>query len=307
MNRGPAFKPARPLLPPFAMSRTPAAAKLPLAALLVARALFAGEDEARRWVMAGQVLVSDKVVDKPNTPVAFDAQIRLRGRHRYAGRGGLKLALAVAAFRLPVAGRVALDCGASTGGFTDCLLQQGAALVYAVEAGYGQLVGRLRVDPRVRNLERTNLGDLTAASVRPTPSLITLDLSYLSLTTALPQAAPLLAAGGDVLTLFKPLFEVADAAARRTGAVDDPALVVAALARVLDAGSAVGLHPTGAAKLALRPRHGVHEYFLHFTQTPAAPWVYNQTTLTTLVASPGIGSEEEDDVSVAGDSSESVP
>jgi 23S rRNA (cytidine1920-2'-O)/16S rRNA (cytidine1409-2'-O)-methyltransferase len=272
------------------MPRPPA--RRPLAAELVARDLFAGEDEARRWVMAGQVLVDDRVVDKPSTPVPAGAAIRVRGRQPYAGRGGYKLAAALAAFQLDVRGRVALDCGASTGGFTDCLLQRGALLVYAVEAGYGQLLGRLRADPRVRNLERTNLGDLRPAALDPRPSVITLDLSYLSLAAALPQAAPLLAAEGDVVALFKPLFEVADAAARRTGDVADPALVVAALARALAAGRAAGLSPRGAVKLALRPRHGVHEFVLHFARGADGPaWRDDQPALEALAQSPGVGEE----------------
>jgi len=128
------------------------ARKLPLAVLLVERCIFGSEDEARRWVMAGQVLVDGQRVDKPGTPVARDAALQVRGRRRYASRGGQKLETALAEFKVPVSGRVALDCGASTGGFTDCLLQHGASLVYAVDAGYGQLVGRLRADPRVRNV-----------------------------------------------------------------------------------------------------------------------------------------------------------
>jgi 23S rRNA (cytidine1920-2'-O)/16S rRNA (cytidine1409-2'-O)-methyltransferase len=283
MLQGPAMPPSRPT------------AKAPLASLLVARAYFSSAEEARRWVMAGQVLVNDRVVDKPGTPTAADSLIRIRGRRRFASRGGYKLASSLAAFRLHIAGRVALDCGASTGGFTDCLLQHGVRLVYAVEAGYGQLLGQLRADSRVRNLERTNLGDLTPAVLDPPPSLITLDLSYLSLVDALPLAAPLLTDTGDLLALFKPLFEVDDAQARRTGNLEQPALVVAALARVLEAGMSLGLHPCGAVKLALRPRHGVHEYVLHFTRPAAtAPWRYDLPALAAVVESPGVGSEDEE-------------
>ena len=275
------------------MPRLPTSVRRPLATVLVERALFTGEDEARRWVMAGQVLVDDRIVDKPGTPVAIDAAIRIRGRQRYASRGGYKLATALEVFQAPVADRVVLDCGASTGGFTDCLLQHGAMLVYAVEAGYGQLVGSLRADPRVRNLERTNLGDLTPAVLDPLPTLVTLDLSYLSLTAALPQVAPLLAPSGDVLALFKPLFEVANAAARRTGELDDPNLVVTALVRVLNAGRSAGLQPRGALKLALRPRHGVHEYMLHFSRMVDEPtWQGDQAMLEALVQSDGVGRED---------------
>ncbi len=244
--------------------------------------------------MAGQVLVDGRRVDKPVTRVSPDADLQVRGRRRYASRGGHKLEAAFDHFGVAVDGRVAMDCGASTGGFTDCLLQRGATLVYAVEAGYGQLVGRLRVDPRVRNLERTNLGDLTREALDPPPSLITLDLSYLSLTAALPLASALLGPQGDVLALLKPLFEVDDAVARRTGQVSEPGLVVEALRRVLTAGQACGLTPRGAAKLALRPRHGVSELFVHFALGPRlAAWNPDNTSLRAVLDGPGVGRTDE--------------
>lgn len=144
--------------------------------------------------MAGQVLVDGQRVDKSGAPVASDASLHVRGRRQYVSRGGYKLAAALDHFGVAVADRVALDSGASTGGFTDCLVQRGAALVYAVDVGYGQLAGSLRVNSRVRTLERTNLGDVAPSTLDPQPTLITLDLSYLSLTAALPLAAHLLAA-----------------------------------------------------------------------------------------------------------------
>jgi 23S rRNA (cytidine1920-2'-O)/16S rRNA (cytidine1409-2'-O)-methyltransferase len=268
--------------------------KLPLSALLVQQGLFDTSDEARRWIMAGQVLVNEQRVDKPGTLVLPDAALRVLGRRRYASRGGYKLEAALEYFRVDVTGQTALDCGASTGGFTDCLLQRGAALVYAVEAGYGQLIGRLRTDPRVRNLERINLGDPVLLTLDPSPTLITLDLSYLSLTKALPLAVPLLSSTGHILALLKPLFEVESAEARRTGQIDDPALLITALRQVLDTGAEVGLQPLGAAKLALLPRHGVSEFFVYFTRgQKQAPWRYNDTMLATIVRDYGIGNVEE--------------
>jgi len=268
--------------------------KQPLAALLVQQGLFETSDEARRWIMAGQILVNEQRIDKPGTLVSPDSSLRVLGRRRYASRGGYKLEAALEYFRVDVTGQTALDCGASTGGFTDCLLQHGAAHVYAVEAGYGQLVGRLRIDPRVRNLERTNLGDPRLQTLDPLPTLITLDLSYLSLTKALPLAAPLLAPAGQVLALLKPLFEVESAEARRTGQIDDPTLLITALHRVLDAGIVAGLRPLGAAKLALSPRHGVTEFFVHFTcDLQQQSWRYTDTMLETIVRDHGVGNAEE--------------
>lgn len=269
--------------------------KQPLAHVLVAQGFFESADEARRWVMAGQVLVDDRRVDKPGTPVPVDATLRVRGRRRYASRGGYKLEAALDHFGLDASGRVALDSGASTGGFTDCLVQRGAALVYAVEVGHGQLAGRLRADPHVRNMERTNLGDLTPAALDPPPTLVTLDLSYLSLTMALPLVAPLLAPGGEVLALVKPLFEVDDPAAGRSGQVADAAQVVSALRRVLDAGRGARLVPLGAARLALRPRHGVPEFFVYLSSDARrSPWRYDDAALHALVTGAGIGAEEVD-------------
>ncbi len=275
---------------------TPPGQKLPLATLLVERGLFKSIDEAQRWVMAGKVLVNGQLLDKPGMAVPFDAILDVRGRSRYASRGGYKLEAALAHFAVDVKGRVALDCGASSGGFTDCLLQHGAALVYAVEAGHGQLTGRLRADPRVRNLERTNLSDLHANLLDPPPTLITLDLSYLSLTRALPIAATLLAPqGGQVLALVKPLFEVESSQARRTGHIDDPAQLVAALHRVLAAAEAAGLTPLGLAKLALQPRRGVTEFFVFCGRnTNRPPYTYDNATLVTIVEGPGIGKATEE-------------
>jgi len=269
--------------------------KRPLAALLAERGIFDTQEEARRWVMSGKVLANGQRIDKPGMLVPGDAVLDVQGRRRYASRGGYKLEAALAHFHVTAAGRAALDSGASTGGFTDCLLQHGAALVYAVEAGHGQLVGRLRADPRVRNLERTNLSDLAPAALDPPPTLITLDLSYLSLTKALPIAAHLLEPEGEVLALLKPLFEVDSATARRTGHIEDPALLVAALQQVLQAGAEAGLAPLGAAKLALRPRHGVVEFFVYLARgTNCTPWDYDDTILAEIIAGPGIGSAEED-------------
>lgn len=267
--------------------------KVPLAALLVERGFFTSLDEARRWVMAGKVLVNNYCLDKPGMAVPDDAILRVRGRSRYASRAGYKLEAALAHFAADVAGQVALDCGASTGGFTDCLLQHGASLVYAVDAGYGQLVGHLRADPRVRNLERTNLGDLASSMLNPPPTLITLDLSYLSLTKALPLATNLLAPEGQILALIKPLFEVESAQARRSGYIDDPRLLVESLQHVLEAGTACGLTVQGLAKLALKPQHGVHEFFVSFMYCPdIVTGQYDEQALLTIVEGQGIGRDE---------------
>ena len=277
------------------MSKPARTRKCQLDALLAERGIFESAEEARPWIMTGQVLVNEQLIDKPGMLVPRDAVLRVRGRHRYVSRGGYKLEAAIERFRVNVAGRVALDCGASTGGFTDCLLQHGARLVYAVEVGYGQLVGSLRADARVRNLERTNLSDLVSSDLDPRPSLVTLDLSYLSLTKALPIAAALVEPEGYVLALLKPLFEVESPEARRSGQIADPALLVTALRRVLEAGAEAGSVPLGAAKLALKPRHGVTEFFVYFVRSTKHPcWYYDEGTLLEIVEGAGIGRSEEE-------------
>lgn len=269
--------------------------RLPLATLLVERGLFVHIEEARRWVMAGKILVNDQRLDKPGMLVPRDARIHVRGRSRYASRAGYKLEAALDAFASDAAGQIALDCGASTGGFTDCLLQRGATLVYAVDVGYGQLLGRLRVDPRVRNFERTNLSDLTSDMLLPPPTLITLDLSYLSLTKALPVATALLAPEGQILVLVKPLFEVESANARRTGHIDDVTLLIEALQQVLEAGRTCGLSIQGIVKLALKPRHGVHEFFASFVRRPGVlDWQFEKQTLLHIIQGLGVGEAQEE-------------
>lgn len=241
--------------------------------------------------MAGQVLVNGQRFDKPGMRVPRDAEIRVRGRRRYVSRGGYKLEAALAHFGVLVTGRIVLDSGASTGGFTDCLLQHGARLVYAVEAGHGQLAGSLRADFRVRNLERTNLGDASLVALDPSPSLVTLDLSYLSLAQALPLVAAILAPEGDVLALVKPLFEVESVEARRTGHIADVALLIDVLRRVLESGTRAGLTPVGLVKLALEPRRGVAEYVARFVRGRQAVAInYGDDELLGIVNGPGVGS-----------------
>lgn len=270
--------------------------KISLAAALVEQGFFAQADEACRWILAGDVFVNEQRLDKPGMLINRDAHLRVRGHARYASRGGYKLATALEYFAVQVEGQIALDCGASTGGFTDCLLKRGAALVYAVEVGYGQLVGRLRADPRVRNWEQTNLSGISRDMLDPLPTLITLDLSYLSLTQAIPTATGLLAPSGMILALIKPLFEVMSSQARRTGQIEQATLVVEALQRVIAAGISCGLALQGIAKLALQPRHGVHEFFVCFIRSAGTvSCQLDEHDLQTICSGPGIGPREPDE------------
>lgn len=245
------------------MKRPHSARTVRLADLLVERGLFADAETASRWVMAGKVLVDEQRVDKPGAAVPAEGAIRIKGKEiPFASRGGVKLAGALDAFGLPVGGRVALDAGASTGGFTDCLLQRGARRVYAVDVGYGQLKGALRADARVVNLERTNIADLRAEALQPRPDLATVDLSYLSLKQAIPTLLPLLQPPGDLVCLVKPLFEVEEAKARRTGRIDDPAAYQRILSGLVAWAEASGLAVLGVTHSPVRGSGGTVEFFL---------------------------------------------
>jgi 23S rRNA (cytidine1920-2'-O)/16S rRNA (cytidine1409-2'-O)-methyltransferase len=199
--------------------------------LLVDRGLVESREQARRLVMAGAVVVNDQRVDKPGTAVALTATIRIKddARSRYVSRGGYKLEAALQAFALDVHGVIALDVGASTGGFTDCLLQHGAARVYAVDVGYGQLAWSLRQDPRVVSLERRNIRLLDAATLSETPTLAVIDASFISLTLVIPKVVELIAPNGLVVALVKPQFEVGKGKVGKGGIVRDPTLHAAVI------------------------------------------------------------------------------
>ncbi|HXB64036.1 MAG TPA: TlyA family RNA methyltransferase [Solirubrobacteraceae bacterium] len=209
-------------------------AKQRLDTLLAERGLFESRSRAAASVMAGDVLLGEqeRQAQKPGEMVASDVLIRVRAQPRYVSRGGIKLDNALLRTEIDVAGRVALDVGASTGGFTDCLLQRGAAEVIAVDVGYGELAHRLRTDPRVHVLERTNARALAPAMLPAVPNLAVVDVSFISLTKVLPAVLACLAAPYDVLALVKPQFEAPRASVGKGGVVRDAAARLAALVAV---------------------------------------------------------------------------
>lgn len=193
--------------------------------LLVDLGLAASRERARALILAGKVVVDDHRIDKAGAKVDVSAQVRLKGEDiRYVSRGGLKLEQALRAFPVSVADRVAIDVGASTGGFTDCLLQNGVAKVYAVDVGYGQLAWKLRDDPRVVNMERCNIRHLTADKLEPMPSLAVIDASFISLSKVLPSTLQLLTPQAEIIALIKPQFEVGKGQVGKGGVVKDPTL-----------------------------------------------------------------------------------
>lgn len=193
--------------------------------LLVQQGLVQSRERARALILAGKVVVDDHLVDKAGERIDVAARLRIKGEDiPFVSRGGLKLARALDQFALDVGGRTAIDVGASTGGFTDCLLQHGIAKVYAVDVGYGQLAWALRKDPRVVNLERCNIRFLTAETLGEQPDLAVIDASFISLAKILPNTLKLLTAQAEVIALIKPQFEVGRGQVGKGGVVKDGSL-----------------------------------------------------------------------------------
>jgi 23S rRNA (cytidine1920-2'-O)/16S rRNA (cytidine1409-2'-O)-methyltransferase len=192
--------------------------------LVVERGLAESRAKAQALILAGQVVVGDQRVDKPGAQVPVEAELRLKGEVLpYVSRGGLKLKAALDRFGLQVAGKVCADIGASTGGFTDCLLQEGATRVHAIDVGYGQLHEKLRQDARVRSRERVNARYLTAEDLPEPVGVLVVDVSFISLTQVLPAALPFLEPGGLLVALVKPQFEVGPEKVGKGGVVKDEA------------------------------------------------------------------------------------
>ncbi|AYG95743.1 TlyA family RNA methyltransferase [Brevundimonas naejangsanensis] len=201
--------------------------------LLVARGVFDTRARARAAIEAGLVKADGRLVAKPSEKVAEDAEIEAEAAHRWVGRGALKLERALDLWPVAVQGRIVLDVGASTGGFTEVCLDRGAVRVFAVDVGTGQLHPRVAAHPRVTNLERTDARDLTPAVITEAPSLIVCDASFISLSKVLPAALALAASGADLITLVKPQFEAGGPkAVGKKGVVKDPEAHAAAVARV---------------------------------------------------------------------------
>jgi 23S rRNA (cytidine1920-2'-O)/16S rRNA (cytidine1409-2'-O)-methyltransferase len=241
-----------------------------LDAVLVRRGLFPSRAQAAAAVLAGQVWVDGRQAAKPGVGVRSDAEVRVeRPAHGFASRGGVKLAGALDAFGLDVAGAACLDVGASTGGFTDCLLQRGAARVHAVDVGYGQLAWRLREDPRVVVRERTNARHLTAADVPDPVDLAVIDVSFIGLEKVLPAIGPLVAPAGAIVALCKPQFQAGRADVPRGGVVRDPAVHRRVLREVAAAAAALGWRVWGLAPSPLRGADGNREFYFYWRRSAA--------------------------------------
>lgn len=239
---------------------------------LVERGLVDSREKARERIGAGEVFVDGRVVLKPAASVTSASVLSLVGRGcPYVSRGGLKLEKALDVFGVQPAGKVILDAGASRGGFTDCLLQRGARLVYALDVGRGQLAEKLQEDPRVRSLEGRNLRNARPEWFDPSPEMATVDVSFISLRRVLPVLAQLLPEGGDTIGLVKPQFEAGRRVVPRSGVVTSPATQCRVLLDILRAGEEEGLTPWGVTFSPLRGEKGNLEFFLWFRKGVVSP------------------------------------
>ena len=232
--------------------------------LLMSRGLFTDEKEARAYLMAGEVYIGTQRVTSASQMLPADCDIHVKGLAMpYVSKGGFKLEGAIRDFGINVNGRVCIDAGASTGGFTDCLVKHGAGRVYAVDVGFGQLMGSLRQNPVVVNLEKTNISDEKLLHLDPKPDLGSVDLSYLSLRKGIPAFAEILRYEGELMCLVKPLFEVEDAEARRSGVLPDDAYEGVLLDLIRNVNALPYARAVNVTHSPVTGNAGTREFFLH--------------------------------------------
>ena len=238
--------------------------KEPIDKLLIEKRIVQSRERARSLIMEGMVIVEDRTIDKPGTKVDVEAQLQIRGGDLpYVSRGGVKLEGALNAFGVHPSGMVVMDVGASTGGFTDCVLQKEARKVYAVDVGYGQLAWKLRKDPRVVNLERRNIRYLKREEVEEEVDLILIDTSFISIEKYLPHLLGFLKMGGTIISLIKPQFEVGKGEVGKGGVVKDPALHQKVIERISQFSRGLGLKVLRVIESSLLGPKGNKEFFIY--------------------------------------------
>jgi 23S rRNA (cytidine1920-2'-O)/16S rRNA (cytidine1409-2'-O)-methyltransferase len=232
--------------------------------LLAEKGMVQSRERARALIMEGRVTVDGQKVEKPGTLIRMDAPLQIRGEDfPYVSRGGLKLEAALTAFDVDPEGKVVMDVGASTGGFTDCVLQKGAKRVYAIDVGYGQLAWKLQQDPRVINLERHNIRTLKREEVSEEVDLILVDTSFISVEKFLPHLLGFLKKGGDLLCLIKPQFEVGKDEVGKGGVVRDTKLHQNVVDRISQFSRGLALDVRGVIESPLLGPKGNKEFFIH--------------------------------------------
>ncbi len=253
------------------MEKLQKAKKERLDVLLVEQGFFESRENAKRHIMAGIILVNDVPVDKPGTKIPSDAHLRIKGTVMpFVGRGGFKLEKAIQAFALPMEGAVMADIGASTGGFTDCALQHGAAKVYAIDVGYNQLDWKLRGDPRVVNLEKTNIKEVTLATLGEKVDIIATDISFISVLKIFPAARDILKPDGHIAILIKPQFEAGREKVGKGGIVRDAKTHQDVIKSVTEAAYAEGFSTCALTFSPIKGGTGNIEFLAHLRFREAA-------------------------------------
>ena len=240
--------------------------------LLTEKKLFDSRARAKAMIMAGKILVNGQKVDKAGTLIAPDAQIRILGEEMpFVSRGGLKLQKALDMFKINMNGRIAADVGASTGGFTDCMLQRGAKMVYAIDVGYGQLAWKLRSNVQVVNMERTNIRNVTRQDLYyGVPDFVSIDVAFISLEKVLPVVYDLLKDSGEVVALIKPQFEAGREFVGKRGVVRDKKIHAAVIERVLTFAASVGFGVVALDFSPVKGPEGNIEYLAHLIKDGAS-------------------------------------
>ena len=233
--------------------------------VLVQRELVSSREEGRRRILAAEVLVNDQLLTKASALVDQTAEVRLKAISPYVSRGGLKLEKALRQFQIDIENKVALDVGASTGGFTHCLISHGARRVYSVDCGYGQLDWKLRNDPRVVVLERRNIRYLEVSDLPSLADLATIDVSFISLRLVLPKVKTLLSGGGEIIALIKPQFEVGKGKVGKGGVVRSSAEHVRVIDEIKEAATGLGFTTQGVTESPLLGPKGNKEFLIHLT------------------------------------------
>ncbi|MBI4595013.1 MAG: TlyA family RNA methyltransferase [Candidatus Tectomicrobia bacterium] len=238
--------------------------KIRLDQLLVQRNLAASREQAQKLIMAGKVLVNDRIMDKAGIKIDTEAQLTMREKGlAHVSRGGEKLEGALEEFKIDVTDLVVSDVGASTGGFTDCLLQRGAKRVFAIDVGYGQLAWKLRQDPRVVCLEKKNIRFIKLEDLGQRVDLATIDVSFISLELVIPPVVALLEEKGQILALIKPQFEVGKGQVGKGGVIKDPEKHQAVISKIRDFSEKMGLTVIGVCESKLLGPKGNKEFFIY--------------------------------------------
>lgn len=253
--------------------------------LLVKRGLAQSREKAKAIIMTGNVFVKNQREDKAGSMFPPDVAIEVKGTQmKYVSRGGYKLEKAMDLWQVPLEGKICMDVGSSTGGFTDCMLQNGAKKVFAIDVGYGQLAWKLRVDERVINMERTNIRNVTLADIGTEIDFASIDVAFISLAKVLPVAYELLKNNGEVIALIKPQFEAGKEFVGKKGVVRDPEVHESVITKVTNLAAELGFTALGLTYSPVKGPEGNIEYLIWLTKEQEKPQNVNEEIIKAVVA-----------------------